>query len=170
MDKYKTNIPLYFAQCTINKHEGWLGKRKMYFPSLLVRDDRPRVAAGRYCHGDESLALRRFLLILVSETRVWTSWGLLSRRGLWFAAQRTLQGSQVAIRCCYLNISLSFFLSCSSTFCVLHETHGDRLTAGMIMFFDWFLFCFFSLNSGHLAWKNTVQIARKTMKEQEHKR
>lgn len=67
-------------------------------------------------------------------------------------------------------ILISFFLSCCCTFYVLHDTHGDRLTAGVIMFFYRFLFPFFSLNSGHLAWKNTVQIARKTMKEQEHKR
>lgn len=107
-NKSKTNTPLYFAQHTINKREGWLGKRKMYFPSFLVRDDRPRVAARRYHHGDESPALRRFLLILVSETRVWTSWGLLSQRGLWFAPQRALQGSRLAIRCCYFNIYLSF--------------------------------------------------------------
>lgn len=166
MDKNKTDTPLYFAQCVINKREGWLGKRKMYFHIFLAWDERARVAARRYCHGDESLALHRFLLILVSETRVLTSWGLLSRRGLC-----TLQGSEVAIGCCCFNIFfLSFFFSCSSTFCVLHDIHRDGLTAGIIMFFYRFLFCFFSLNSGHLAWKNTVQIARKTMKGQEHKR
>lgn len=134
----KTNISLYFAQCMINKCEGRL---KMYFPSFLVQDDRPRVTARRYCHGDASPALHCFLLILVSETRIWISWGLFSRRGLWSAPQRALQGSQVAIRCCYFHTFLLFLLLHVSR--VLHDTQRDVLTAGVIMIFRRILFSFF---------------------------
>lgn len=146
----KTNSLLFF--CAGHDQYVWrmTWERIMYFRSFLARDDRLESPGRRYCHGDHSESLSLFL-ILVSETRVWTSSGL-SGPGEDFDSHPSALSWEAdsPLFVVYYSSLLFSYLSCAWDETV--SAANDRFTGHTRSRFLPMFISFF-LNNGHLAWK-----------------